>query len=443
MTSRLRYGLSALVFVALLAAFACDEQRSAESLTVQALNFPVGIAVHPQGYALVVSSNFDLRYKSGSLQVIDLNSLAARIYPGGVEKGASNEALDSDNRDLIIADQAIGLPNFGASVKLAASNENGLAVVTTREKNQIFFIDMEIYTEGSSPVAKVRLNCRPGGDQSAANFPPCEGAGYVVDLDDDDPFDVILIDDSPDDATQWQQRQWTAYVSYLRSGDITGIEVPPRLSGSHDAPRLLYSLDANALGSGSLARSSVSGLVYVTTRFNNSRTNPVRYFDPAAGEDAEVLNVDLYNQVLGTETRGVDFAPDGLTMGVVVRNPNMLVFVDTTLDETGLPSNDVLGEVVLSDKPSQVRFIGDLALVTSAQDDTLFVIDALTMRMIDIKEDVCRGLYDIDVYDLGDLHWALITCFEDDVVAVVDVNPESDNFLDVLARVGKPRVGNE
>jgi len=436
-TSRLRYGLFALVLVALAASFACDEQRSAENLPKQAFRFPVGIAVHPQGYALVVSSNFDLRYKNGSLQVIDLNALAGRVYSENDEHEIVNLALDKDNCDLISADQAIGLPDFGASVKLAAADENGLAVVTTRQNNEIFFIDMEI------DATAIKLNCGPYGEQSSDSFPPCEGAGYVVDLVDDDPFDVILIDDSPDDATQWQQRQWTAYVSYLRSGDITAIEVPPRHSGTQDTPRLLYSLDTNALDSSGLARSPVSGLIYASARFNNSRTNPVRYFDPVAGEDAEVFRFDLYNQVLGNETRGVDFAPDGLTMGVVVRNPDMLVFVDTTLDETGLPANDVLGQVVLSDNPSLVRFIGDLVLVTSAQDDTLFVINALTMKMIDIKEDVCRGIYDMDVYDRGDLRWALITCFEDDVVAVVDVDPLSKTFLDVLARVGKPRIGNE
>ena len=46
---------------------------------------------------------------------------------------------------------------------------------------------------------------------------------------------------------------------------------------------------------------------------------------------------------------------------------------------------------------------------------------------------------DIDFFDRGQHSWALITCFEDDLVAVMDINPESETFLDVLARVGKPR----
>jgi hypothetical protein len=430
-------GLSCLVLAVLFAAFACDEQRSAENLPKQALRFPVGIAVHPQGFALVVNSNFNLRYKSGSLQVIDLNLLADMI-----DHGEDTSCTDPDNSCPIIADQAIGLPNFGSSIKLVSSDENGLAVLATRENNEVFFVDMQIGIDENNK-STVKLNCRPTADQSTDSYPPCEGAGYVLDLDDDDPFDMILIDDSPADATQWEQRQWKAYVSYLRSGNISAVEIPPRLSGSPDNPRLIYSLDAGARGSSNMTYSPTSGLIYISTRFNDSRSNPIRYFNPSAGEDAEIFFVDLYSRILGYETRGIDFAPDGRTMGIVVRNPDMLLFVDTTLSETGLPSDTILGEVVLSDNPSKVRFIGDLALVTSAEDDTFFVIDALTMKMIAIKEDVCRGPYDVDVYDRGDLRWALVTCFEDDVVAVVDVDPQSETFLDVLARVGKLRVGDE
>jgi hypothetical protein len=58
-----------------------------------------------------------------------------------------------------------------------------------------------------------------------------------------------------------------------------------------------------------------------------------------------------------------------------------------------------------------------------------------------LREDICRGPFDIDFYDLGqdDLQWALVSCFEDDVVAVVNVDPDSADFLEVVARIGKPR----
>lgn len=437
MTEWSKHGFLVLLIVTLAASFACDEQRAAESLPVQEFHFPVGIAVHPQGYALVASSNFDLRYKSGALQVIDLNALAKRIY-----ENDENQALSQDNCDLI-SDQAVGLPSFGGSVRLASTDQNALAVVATRQNNEVFFVDMQINPDNR----EVTFNCRPEASPSTENFPACEGAEHVIDLDDEDPFDMILLDDSPSDATEWQRRRWKLFVSYLRSGDVTALEIPPRLASSPDTPRVLYNLDTGARGSSNISYSPTTGLAYISTRFNDSNTNPLRYFDPSAGEDAEVFHADFYSQVLGYETRGIDFASDGVTMGVVVRNPNMLMFVDTSFSDTGLPNNEILGQAVLTNNPAQVRFAGDLALVTSAEDDTLYVIDANTMRMTDIKDDVCRGPYDLDVYDGMNngvvFSWALITCFEDDVVAVVDIDPNSDTFLDVLARVGKLRVGDE
>jgi hypothetical protein len=35
--------------------------------------------------------------------------------------------------------------------------------------------------------------------------------------------------------------------------------------------------------------------------------------------------------------------------------------------------------------------------------------------------------------------WLLVSCFEEDVVAVVEADPNSSRFLETLARVGRPR----
>jgi hypothetical protein len=185
----------------------------------------------------------------------------------------------------------------------------------------------------------------------------------------------------------------------------------------------------------------VTGHVFATSRVAELRYNPVHYFDPTMAEDATVYQVDLFHTVLGNETRGVDFAADGLTAGVIVRNPDMLVFLDTSPGENGLPKNSYLGQVILGNNPSRVRTHGDYMFVTCAQDDAVYVVDTRTRRLVALREDICRGPFDIDFYDLGqdDLQWALVSCFEDDVVAVVNVDPDSADFLEVVARIGKPR----
>jgi hypothetical protein len=97
--------------------------------------------------------------------------------------------------------------------------------------------------------------------------------------------------------------------------------------------------------------------------------------------------------------------------------------------------------VVLGNNPSRVRTHGDYMFATCAQDAAIYVVDTRTRRLVDLREDICRGPFDVDFYELGqdDLQWALISCFEDNVVAVLDVDPDSAGFLDVVARIGKPR----
>ena len=117
----------------------------------------------------------------------------------------------------------------------------------------------------------------------------------------------------------------------------------------------------------------------------------------------------------------------------------MVVFLDATSNSSGLPRNSYLGHVVVGNSPSRVRTHGDLVLVTCAEDDSVYIVDSGTMRLLDMREDICRGPYDIEFFDRGEHSWGLISCFEDDVVAVLDVNPNSDTFLDVIAKIGKAR----
>jgi DNA-binding beta-propeller fold protein YncE len=398
-----------------------------------ALQFPVGLAVHPYaGFALVVNSNFDLSHQGGTLQVVDLNKLVARI------KGGAGPSDDEYNRDLIRGDLGVGLGDFGGSIALDPTPEGGLAAVAVRSTNELVLVDLAVGTDGGETT--LDLLCwsrreRPGGD-----FPECDGSGSVVSFSRDDPFDVLLVDG--------ENGEKTAYVTFLRNGYISAVQIPARsVAGDPpmleyvDIPRLSYTLSTGAAGTNDLARSPMTGHVYATSRVSELRYNPVHYFDPTLDEDAEVHNIDLFHTILGGETRGLDFASDGLTLGVIVRSPNMLVFLDTSPGDSDLPAISYLGQVVLGNNPSRVRTHGDYMFATCAQDDAVYVVDSRTRRLVDMREDICRGPFDIDFYDLGqdDLQWALISCFEDDVVAVLDVDPDSADFLEVVARIGKPR----
>jgi len=422
-----------LIFTGLLIAglvsLNCDEQRSADKLPDNEFQFPVGLAVHPQGFALVVSSNFDLRYQSGSLQAIDLNALEGKIRAG--------TGLTEDHRDLILDDRAVGIPNFGGVVKLVSDDNNGLAMVTSRELNELYLIDLEI--NGSA----ISFNCWAGGIRpSDTKAPLCDGARNVIDLGEDDPFDLLVLEDS-DPQADWAERSWTVYTTFLRSEFLKVVDIPAGRPVSDDTPSETHELELSSFGANDLAQSSASGLIFITTRYNDSLTNPIHYFDPSMGAQAEMASQNLYPLFLGNETRGLDFTDDGFTAVVLVRNPDMLVFLDTTLDDSGKPKNTFGGEVIVCSNPSRVQVYQERAYITCAEDDAIYVVDTVTRRLVEIREDICRGPFDMAFYSRGggdDLNWLLVTCFEDNVVAVVDVDQDSAGYLDVLARVGKLRI---
>lgn len=434
MSRRAQPGLVAVLLAIGLLLPACGDVTAGKAPAKNGFNFPVGLAVHPYaGFALVVNSNFDLSRQSGTLQIVDLNRLVARV------KGDPGGETDEYNRDLIQGELGIGLGDFGAGIALQATPEGGLAAVAVRGRNELVLVDLAVGVDGNNNTT-LDLLCWSRGERPAGEFPDCDGSGSVVPFSRDDPFDVLFVEDPDGDRT--------AYVTFLRDGSISAIQIPARsVTGDPpqveyvDIPRVTYTLNTKAPGTNDLARSPVTGHVYATSRVAELRYNPVHYFDPTMAEDAPVHNVDLFHTVLGSETRGVDFAADGLTVGVIVRNPDMLVFLDTTPGENGLPQNSYLGQVVLGNNPSRVRTHGDFMFATCAQDDAVYAVDTRTRRLVDIREDICRGPFDIDFYDLGedDLQWALISCFEEDVVAVVDVDPESADFMEVVARIGKPR----
>ena len=421
--------IAVLLLVGLLPA--CGDVATGKAPEKDGLQFPVGLAVHPDaGFALVVNSNFDLSHQGGTLQVIDLNKLVARVETGA--------AGDEYNRDLILGDLGVGLGDFGASIALAPTPEGGLAAVAVRGDNDLVLVDLAVGTDGADTT--LDLLCWSRRERPGGSFPECDGSGSVVPFERDDPFDVLFVEGDNGDKT--------AYVTFLRDGYISAVNVPGRsVVGDPpaleyvDIPRLSYTLQTGAAGTNDLARSPVTGHIFATSRVAELRSNPVHFFDPAMAEDATVHDVNLFHTILGSETRGISFAADGLTAGLIVRNPDMLVFLDTTPGEDGLPQNGYLGQVVLGNNPSRVRTHGDYMYATCAQDDAIFVVDTRTRRLVDMREDICRGPFDIDFYMLGqdDLQWALISCFEDDVVAVLNVDPDSAGFLEVVARIGKPR----
>jgi DNA-binding beta-propeller fold protein YncE len=397
----------------------CAEGRMGKPLPVDDFQYPTGLAVHPAGYALIASSNFDLAYIKGALHAVDLNRLAAELALP-LEQRSGHPTY----RNTIVTEQGIGLNNFAGSVVL--SDDGQLAVVAVRETNELVLVDVEVAVAGGQ--AELQLSCWPGSSRPEGDFPECSGSHHRLELSDDDPYDLLL-------RPQPDIGGYLLWVTFLRSGNVAAIDLPPPAEG---VPQQLYSLETDVSGTSDLALAPATGLIFVTSRFPDPQSNPIHFFDPELGAEAEMGSVDLFELLLGNETRSIAFGSDGLTAGLVMRNPDMLVLLDTSLDYAGVPRNDFLGSIGLAANPSRVNVLDDLFFVTGAQDDTLFVVDGRSRRLLAVREDVCRGPFEVEFWERGDLRWALVSCFEEGTLAVLDADRDSATFLEVLARVGEP-----
>ncbi len=430
----------------LLTATSCGETGGGASLPRQGFSFPVAAAAVPEGFALVVSSNFDRTYKSGGLSFVDLNKLEALPCMQEPGRCKGQELIDP------ILPGGISLGNFASSVELLQNADRTLAAVPIRDDNQVVFLDLEVGVDAAGePSLKVTCN-RAGSSEDLSRFPSCDDPAYHFEFPQiNDPFDVQWLE-LPLSAGE---KTLVAMVSFLRSNRLEVLRVP--VKGSQDVLKSEYTFELRADGTGDLAYSPASDRVFVSGRSRERLVTPLFYVEPSAMVEAssagatEILTgsaLNLYSDFLGVDTRSLDMLPDGVTAAVLLRSPNLLAFLDLSPDPSrnDVPSLKYQGHVVVGTYPSRVRVHGDLAFVTGAQEDTLHVIDTRTRKLIGVLEgedQICRGPFDIGFYDKATatpaIHWGLVSCFEQNVVAVLDLNPANETFLQVIAEIGEPK----
>jgi len=410
--------LAARTLLLLAFAFgACAESVSLDPPPRGEFFFPLGLAVHPAGYALVANSNFDVRYRHGSMQAVDLRALEQRVLAGQ----AAGEHLD-----LILARPAVALPNFSGPLAIDSDGEHALIALASRQTSQALLVDLDVTADG------LKASC--GVPIEDGDFLECRGAQNVIDLEEDDPFVLLLTSEQPSSA--WEERSWTLWASFLGSGNLVGYKIPPGRPSAVELPVKQQTISSDADVVADAARSPASGYIYFTSRYNSTASNPLYFFHPG---DGKTRSVDLYGQLLGNQTRGLAFLSDGYTLAVAVRDPDVLVFIDTRPSPSGQPSNTIVGLVDLDNRPARVFSAGDLVFVSDAEDDSISIVDARLRRLLQRREDICLGPFDFASWQGGQVEWLLVSCFEQNVIAVLDIDRNSPTFLQTVARVGRAR----
>ncbi len=431
---------------------ACTADEDSVRPPVGELFFPTGIVVaESAGVAFVTNANSELRWDSGSIAVLDLDTIdrvaadwvAAGATPGGCEPDLDRgETLTCDEAMFVRADAGVRIGNFATDVALQTLDGNALRVVVpTRGDPSITWADWD----------GERLSCTASREANAV----CDDAHRLSFVFNDD--DVASIPEEPFGVMADSEGEFIMVTHFgWRVDAVTLIDSPKSPTDSRpvqvtDVVAQLFAPDpltGHRGASGIAGRNGPGDLVYVGSRtedrvqtFSVGRpvNNAPPYFIP--GEHFFLHAVGAAHGG-ATDTRGMAFSADGERLYMVNRRPPALIVYDTAAGPTGAPTNLPLGATDICRQASTVAVSGlgadERAYVTCFQDGQLQVVDA-TGR-IDVEEAIVvgRGPYGVATSRIRNKLY--VTNFLEDTVAVIDIEPGSTRRNRVVLRVGIPRA---
>ena len=434
-----------LACVALAACTASSDQvRPPETQ----LFFPTGIGVAPDESKLfVTNANSQLRYDSGSINVMNLGFVDSVVAEWTVGKNAPSGChQDADFTETLVCDEAqFMLPNSGARIGNFAT-QLGVQDTSSTGAGHIRLI---VPTRGDPSVTWVdwdgsKLTCN-SDDQG---FELCDDAHRLSYVHNDpelaylpeEPYDVFV--DSPGEF---------ALVTHLSSGYVSLINTPAVGNASISdvavgifAPNPLNGLQG---ATGVAAHVTPSGLdtVYVGSR-SEGRIQTFTVGRPPNRVDPYLITGNYFfldsvggNSGGSSDTRGMKFSADGKKLYVINRNPPSLQVVDTSLGETGFPRNKVIAATDICRQASNLTALdsgdGEKVYLTCFSDGSMYIVDPSGQSSVADIVTVGRGPYAIAA---SAVHKKLyVTNFLEDTIAVIDVAPGSPTRNRVVLRIGE------
>lgn len=418
-----------MALVIALAMGGCVSEFSEPLPPRDALYYPIGMEMHPNGrFLYVVNSNFDLRYREemgGTVSVIDTES-------GEILGGASPY-----------------IPSFGGHIELNADatkayvtsrQGNEVTVLTVAEQGQALYCEVDGVPRANTEACRMR---RVPDISGGARVPP-------------DPFG-IAVGQAQRTVGGEEINFDVVYLSHLRGdrrGDqVTAITLP---EGDEIAGASMRS--ATLLAGNKITRRPGSQDVYVAGR-NTNRVGIFRPFINDVGEVEGIINrgsIELSRRQETVDARGLDFDRDGDWLYVATRQPNMLHMVGMEAGPDRTPR--VVTSIPLEIRPSEVvSHMGadgvQRIYVPSYRYGIIQVIDAEQEAVVDVI-DVGRSPYHLVMQEAprncqapGERCLGYVSlfdarddrerrCREDDrscgKIAVLDLDPASETFHTVI-----------
>jgi DNA-binding beta-propeller fold protein YncE len=431
------------------------------------LFFPSGLAVAPDNSVLfVANANSELRYDSGAISVIELDSVK-KVIDGASDDGTQaiiNEAChpDPEHRETLICDEApfirksagVRIGNFATDISLQNFGDKYRVIVPTRGDPSIAWADYDV-KDGT-------LSCTAGSEHYAL----CDDAHRLANVQSDPSMPVIpdepfgVFADAGPAGMANDHANGFAIVTHLINGAVTLIDSPS--NGNAQIADVKANLFAPDQATGLRGATGVAGrtpgvdgdLVYVGSRtedriqtFTVARpvNNALPYLLPS---NYFFLNAVGGNSGGSTDTRNLRFSPTGSRLYVVNRRPPSLQIYDTRSidpnDLNGFPSNVATGASDICRQASTVAVSGidddERAYVTCFQDGQVYVVDPRGQSQVEDIITVGRGPYSVVAAPVGSSSFLLVSNFLEDTIAVVDVTPTSPKRNRVVLRIGKPKA---
>lgn len=407
--------------------------------------FPTGVVVDPQEETLfVASANSELRYDSGVVSAIDLDAVDAIadawVASRTVAAGCSQ---DPEQPETLVCDEAqfikgaVRIGNFATALAIQdTGGGTSRLIAPVRGDPSITWIDWT----GSA------FSCEEGG----SSFSQCDDRHRLTSIQNDD---ALPIAEEPFRAFVDSGAQF-AMISHLTAGVVTLIDSPiggtPVISdavgGLFQAG--LFSLFPGSSGIAGRTPGSLDDVIYVASH-TEDRIQMMTVERPAEGlpylvpGEFFLLNAVGSNNGGSSDSRSVSFSADGNRMLLINRRPPSLQIYDTSIDPaTGMPRNDAIAVYDICREASGLVVgdggAGELALVSCFRDGTVYILDAHGLRPTDAVVTVGRGPYDVVMSPTRKK--AYVTNFLEDTVGVIELEPGSSRQYREVLRIGETRL---
>lgn len=415
--------------LALFLAGACADAAHSAPPPADRFFYPTGIAVRtlPGGRTslLVASSNFDLRYDSGTVLSVDPDA-----------SSGDHLALLGGARIGTFAGQ-LAVLDAATCPQWTQKSQKPLAVVPSR--NDRTLARVQLNDDGS-------LFCTGGADDQglARCQDPCAGpnpCALQLQADIPDPFGVTAVcrpEGGPVPAVR-------AFITHLRSPGHEGwLSVADLAAGD------IGLIDVGPGETHASAYDPASGRLLITSRYVGTAYTPLRFFD-AGLPPFPASTANLYNVVGGSDTRGVAVSSDGQRAYVLLRNPDALVVLDMREGFSGEPAQRVVQVAPLPVGPNELLAIPragqrDLVALTSSDGHALVLWDDELGEIAATMGQDATGFYQVGqqpfglaAQQRGSLYRLYVGSFDRGYVTLVDVDPQNPRDVHRVRHIGKER----